>query len=432
MRTQLILLALLALVSCREDPPQPPQNAPSERPSGSPRVTGAPNALPHLTEEFRLDAEAPRSEADRAGRVQLDLGGEATVGVPGRWRIAYEVESPGLKDGAAVYLQVPPFWGWDSPQSSRPDGPGYTSVDVETSRETLHRTEELGPGLMRCVFEGEGLEAGDRVVFDYGAGSMGAFPDLYAESGSRFWIAVDGDGDGVRHVHEDSPSIRIRAARASRVVATLPSHARPGELVRLCVALLDPGGNRAAGSTADLTFAFDPPLAQPGALTLPETSAIELSDEGAVSLTFDAPKAAVLQRIQVTARVQGTDQVWRAVTNPLLVEKDARPMFWADLHGHSNLSDGSALPEEYLRYARDVAALDIIALTDHDHYGVQFLADHPELWRGIREDTQAFHDPGRFVTVLGYEWTNWTYGHRHVLYFQDDGEVYDSIEPASD
>jgi hypothetical protein len=34
------------------------------------------------------------------------------------------------------------------------------------------------------------------------------------------------------------------------------------------------------------------------------------------------------------------------------------------------------------------------------------------------------------VTLLGYEWTSWIHGHRHVLYFRDQGQVYDSVDPA--
>ena len=32
-------------------------------------------------------------------------------------------------------------------------------------------------------------------------------------------------------------------------------------------------------------------------------------------------------------------------------------ILWGDLHGHSNFSDGTGLPEDYFVYARDVAAL---------------------------------------------------------------------------
>jgi hypothetical protein len=111
------------------------------------------------------------------------------------------------------------------------------------------------------------------------------------------------------------------------------------------------------------------------------------------------------------------------------VAAGAERILWADLHGHSQLSDGTGTPEDYFRYARDVAALDVAALTDHDHWGMLFLDRNPQLWQEIREQVRLFHSPGRFVTLLGYEWTSWLYGHRHVLYFGDDGEVLSSSDP---
>ena len=107
-------------------------------------------------------------------------------------------------------------------------------------------------------------------------------------------------------------------------------------------------------------------------------------------------------------------------------------MLWGDLQNHSGVSDGTATPEEQFLYARDVAALDVMSLTDHDHWGLLFLDQHPETWDHIRELTRRFHQPGRFVTILGYEWTHWVHGHRHVLYFSDDGELYSSVDPDYD
>ena len=69
--------------------------------------------------------------------------------------------------------------------------------------------------------------------------------------------------------------------------------------------------------------------------------------------------------------------------------------------------------------ARDVAALDVASLTDHDHWGFRFLDQEPELWEHIGRITDDFHEPGRFVTLLGYEWTSWIHGHRHVLSFEE-------------
>ena len=103
-----------------------------------------------------------------------------------------------------------------------------------------------------------------------------------------------------------------------------------------------------------------------------------------------------------------------------MVSPDAQRILWADLHGHTNLSDGTGTPEDYFQYARSVAALDVCALTDHDHWGMVPLSKSPEMWDEIRAQVARFDEPGRFVALLGFEWTNWVSGHRHVLYFDDD------------
>ena len=41
-------------------------------------------------------------------------------------------------------------------------------------------------------------------------------------------------------------------------------------------------------------------------------------------------------------------------------------LFWGDVHGHSAISDGKGSPGDYFTYARDVARLDFVVLTDHD------------------------------------------------------------------
>jgi Protein of unknown function (DUF3604) len=122
----------------------------------------------------------------------------------------------------------------------------------------------------------------------------------------------------------------------------------------------------------------------------------------------------------------------RGRSNPMVVDAVGPRVLWGDLHGHSAYSDGTGLPEDYFVYARDVSALDVVALTDHDHWGILPLAEHPELWSEIRAQTRRFYAPGRFVTVLGFEWTSWIYGHRNVLYFDDEWPVIDSLAEATD
>jgi hypothetical protein len=202
------------------------------------------------------------------------------------------------------------------------------------------------------------------------------------------------------------------------MVLTVPSVARPGEVVPLTLAVLDAAGN--AGTEAEGEVALS---AGGGGSLLPTVS---LSPEDRGRVVVDVTVAAE-GTVSVEAHGPGT---LGAVSNPLVVSPDLPRVYWGDLHGHSGLSDGTGTPEDYYRYARDIAALDVAALTDHDHWGMQVLSESPDLWEGVRQQTRAFHEPGRFVTLLGYEWTSWIHGHRHVLYFTDEGKVLSSVDPA--
>jgi hypothetical protein len=190
--------------------------------------------------------------------------------------------------------------------------------------------------------------------------------------------------------------------------------------VRLTVAVLDAFGN--AGCRLDGTIE----LMAPASLGLPDQVRLGAGEGGCLGLQGVASEEGLFR---VGAR--GPDGLV-AISNPLHVSPGGRRILWGDLHGHSNLSDGTGVPEDYYRYARDVAGLDVSALTDHDHWGFPFLDASPERWQEVTEQTRAFHEPGRFVTLLGYEWTNWVHGHRHVLLFEDEGRIASSLDPATD
>jgi hypothetical protein len=204
-------------------------------------------------------------------------------------------------------------------------------------------------------------------------------------------------------------------------VLTLPSTARPGETIELTIAVLDRFGNLSKEFTGEV--ALTGPATE---LDLPSTVEFAAEDEGTrrIEITFVEEG---IYRIQA----EGADGL-DAASNPLMVAAGLDRILWGDIHGHSNLSDGSGTPEDYFRYARDVAALDVVSLTDHDHWGMEPLAIHPDVWEGIKEQAELFNQPEKFVTLLGYEWTNWIHGHRHVLFFEDQAELFDSTDPDYD
>jgi hypothetical protein len=140
-------------------------------------------------------------------------------------------------------------------------------------------------------------------------------------------------------------------------------------------------------------------------------------------------------------RVRGRGVLEGAIADvpPIVVRRsDGTRLVWADLHGHSGLSDGTGTPYDYLAYAEEVARLDVVALTDHDHWGIEPLDEDPERVAALFERIDRAQRPGRFVTLPGYEWTSWLHGHRHVLYFDpppsdpSQRPLFSSIDPATD
>jgi hypothetical protein len=372
-----------------------------------------------VVDDLREARDLHFDPSDGGGRAWLEEGEPAKPRVSslGRFTIVYEAGPHGVADGGMIYLQVSPFWDWSTPQTFSPQAPGYTEVTSQAEGVVLE-AETLDQQLLGIRVGGRSLEAGERVRIVYGAGPVGAITDSYAEKHARLWIAVDGDGDGVRKVLPDSPSLEVRAGPAAGLLVTLPSVSRPGETLRICIAILDAKGNRGVEVAGEVRLRDTA-----GVLELPERVVLEFADEGVKVVEAQVRKPG-------TARLfaEGPDGL-EAVSNPLVASAEGPRVLWADLHGHSALSDGTGTQEDYFLYARDVAALDVVALTDHDHWGMLPLENHPELWQRIRGETQRFHEPGRFVTLLGYEWTSWIHGHRHVLYFGDEGAVYSSADP---
>lgn len=203
-----------------------------------------PTARRGTLEELREAHDKERHPSDGGGRAWLELedgeDGSIRAGRFGRWTIVYEAGPLGIDVGGSVRLLAPPFWEWSPAQSDHVRAPGYTTVESLADGVEL-RT--IAHNWFECIVEGRRLQEGERIRFTYGAGDAKAEADRYAERDSRFWIAVDGNGDRVPGVVADSPAITVLPGPAARLRLTLPSVSRPGEPVRLNVCVLDPVGN---------------------------------------------------------------------------------------------------------------------------------------------------------------------------------------------
>ncbi|MFW5857548.1 MAG: DUF3604 domain-containing protein, partial [Planctomycetota bacterium] len=119
-----------------------------------------------------------------------------------------------------------------------------------------------------------------------------------------------------------------------------------------------------------------------------------------------------------------------AWSNPVRVTEapPAHRIAWGDPHWQTFFSDGIRCPEELHAFARDEAFLDFGAVSDH----MEAVTDRQ--WDYFQAVTNDYNDPGRFVTLVGQEWTNHELsvgapGHRNIYYRGSGGPALRSDDP---
>jgi hypothetical protein len=140
----------------------------------------------------------------------------------------------------------------------------------------------------------------------------------------------------------------------------------------------------------------------------PRMEATELGTYRMAGLKFHAPGVQFLRGLVPGDTVE-------ALANPFVVMDDPEyRIFWGDLNGHSDLSDGERGPGLYAWYARAVALLDFAAITDNDALEGEDSALTDEAFAEVLEILAENDVPGEFVPLAGFEWSSSLYGHRLV------------------
>jgi hypothetical protein len=231
-------------------------------------------------------------------------------------------------------------------------------------------------------------------------------------------VVSDVDGDGTFSLIKELPHFTIRAGDPERIYAVAPTTQQIGKEFKLKVAILDKISN-AADYTGTIGFASSDKKA-----VLPKSYTFSKTDGGVKKfpVVLNTPG-------YHTITVSDKSKNWRRTSNPIDCRESEyeEKIWWGDLHSHSEIS-GDAIGNSTFEYARDVAGLDFYSLTDHSG---SFLGEGKgitdEEWIFIKKKTIEFDDPGKFVTILGFECSMRSPSGHHNVYFNCSNDIIPGI-----
>jgi hypothetical protein len=128
-------------------------------------------------------------------------------------------------------------------------------------------------------------------------------------------------------------------------------------------------------------------------------------------------------------RIVATRGEHRAESNLVRALRSGEPKtWWGDLHGQTRATVGTGTIEEYFAFGREVALLDMMC-----HQANDFQVTDEE-WRRLRREIDRFHEDGRCVIFVGYEWSGMTPGggDRNVMFRGDVASLHRSSHAEVD
>jgi hypothetical protein len=307
---------------------------------------------------------------------------------------------------------------WGTPQFDDPKAPNYVTVNCSTASTLSVRYDPRGHirpfrAVIIIDLHKQALYPGDQiniVLGDRSEGSKGMLAQSFPESICEFAVFVDPLSSGVYiRAPQISPPIRVISGFAEAFAIQAPSNAIVNEPFRIKLNGSDIFGNPTACETGSLIIRADEEI--PAKLNISDGRA-KWVDE----ITIGRPGVHVLELYRENELL--------ARSNPIRVsDKQCNyNLYWGDTQAQTASTVGAGTVEEYFSYARDLAGIDFCV-----HQGNDFMVS-AAAWDEIVRDTKQFHQPGRFITFLGYEWsgTAGAGGDRNVLFHEDKGVLYRS------
>jgi len=350
---------------------------------------------------------------EQMGSIALSPSGPFVAGAYAELVLVYTAGTFGIDDTGMLKVSWRTTSDFSKPQFDKPDVPNFTTVEasngakLEVWFDRLNIRPYANTLLIRI---GRGyLRAGDTLTIWMGDrrwGSPGLRLQTNVEKNVELLTSVDAFATYEFCELPKQPAFDLVAGPATKWKAIVPSLAVVGEPFRLAIVAEDMWGNPTEDAAATLKLQSTRPLEG-----LPDNITIAKGDGPRV---IEHLVAAEPGDFDLT--VAADDRIV-AQANPLRVVSVA-PLrcYWADLHGQSGETIGMGSAEDYFRYARDKAFIDMVG-----HQGNDFQITDA-FWEKLNELTARFDQPGKFVCLPGYEWSgNTGMGGDRNIFFRREG-----------
>ena len=342
------------------------------------------------------------------GTITLSPAGPFIAGSHEELTLVYTAGTFGIDDTGMLKISWRTTSDMSKPQFDKPQAENFTTVEASNGAKLEVWFDRLnirpwGNTLLIRVGRGY-LRAGDTLTIRLGdrrQGSPGWRLQTNVEKNVELRTSVDAFAT-YEFCELKHPAFDLVAGPAATWKAIVPSLAVVGEPFRLALVAEDRWGNPTADAAQTFTLVASQPLRG-----LPASIDIK-KDEGPRVIQGLVAESEGDVALRLMA---GGVELARA--NPLRVVPNA-PLrrYWGDLHGQSGETIGMGSAEDYFRYARDAAFIDIVG-----HQGNDFQITDA-FWKKLNELTAEFDQPGKFVCLPGYEWSGNTGmgGDRNVFY----------------
>ncbi len=255
------------------------------------------------------------------------------------------------------------------------------------------------------------LAPGDTVTLTLGdtsGGGPGLRLQTFCEDAWELRFLVDACATGHFVELPDSLAVRIVPGPPETWRAVLPTRRPVGGSFSLRVRADDAWGNPSDQVAGVLHLSATGPLAG-----LPETVTLAPGDFAA-----QVPDLVATEPGEIRVRVRDAAGALLTESCPLVAVASGPGGYWADLHGQSGETVGINSAEAYFAFARDKAFVDACS-----HQGNAFQINQA-FWDHLNALTARFNDPGRFLTLPGYEWSgNTAVGGDRNVYFRHEGRA---------